>query len=134
MRGWTDLAGAEWQPPREQPTRMADGDEHQIRPSGGGFVERGEERIALAAERIVFGEVRPEALEARLALRLDTLPTAGAEELFVVLAIGPIRVIGDIVTKPRPDLEDALRLAAEFVDVDAFEASVRRGVVELVPA
>jgi hypothetical protein len=132
MRRWSDLAGAEWHPPRERTTRMADGEEHQIRPSGGGFVERDEERIALAAERIVFGEVRPEALEARLTLRLDTLPSA-AEELSVVLAIGPIRVIGDIVTKPRPDLEDALRLAGEFVDVDAFESSISRGVVELVP-
>ena len=133
MRRWTDLAGVEWQPPRERTTRMADGEEHEIRPSGAGFVELGDERIALAAERISFGEVRADALEARLVLRLDAPPGAGAEEVPVVLAIGPIRVIGDVVTKPRPTLKDALRLAAEFVDVDAFESRVTSGVVELVP-
>jgi hypothetical protein len=133
MRRWTDLTGLEWQPPRERATRMADGEEHQIRPSGGGFLEIGDERIALAAERISFGEVRAGALDARLALRLDTSTGSAVEDLSVVLTIGPIRVIGDLVTKPRPGLEDALQLAAEFVDLDAFESRVRSGVVELVP-
>jgi hypothetical protein len=133
MRRWTDLTGVEWQPPRERTTRMADGEEHQIRPSGGGFVELGDERIALAAERISFGDVRAEGLEARLAFRLDTSDSPGAEELSVVMTIGPIRVIGDVITKPRPNLEDALRLASEFVDVDAFDSHVTNGVVELVP-
>jgi len=73
------------------------------------------------------------ALDARLALRLDTCPSSGAEELPVVLAIVPIRVIGDVVSKPHPTLEDALRLAGGFVRIDAFESRVMSGIVELVP-
>ena len=73
------------------------------------------------------------AFDARLALRLDTCPSSGAEELPVVLAIGPLRVIGDVITKPRPNSEDALRLAGEFVDIDAFESRVTSGIVELIP-
>lgn len=50
-----------------------------------------------------------------------------------MLAIVPIRVIGDVVSKPHPTLEDALRLAGGFVRIDAFESRVMSGIVELVP-
>lgn len=73
---------------------------------------------------------RRRAATARFDLVVDE-PDGRRWTLDAALELGPIRVLGDIFTKPRPDLARARELAAAHLDLAHREPQVEDGIVAL---
>jgi hypothetical protein len=127
-RSWEGLAGLEWRPP-EPEIVFSDG-EPQTLGRAHGKLELGDARLDVGCEHVRFGALAGATLPVTLDIVVDE-PAGQRVELEANLTIGPIRVLGDIVSKPRPDVEQALALARERLDLKRLEPRLEAGVVLL---
>lgn len=130
-RSWENLAGTTWSP-GEAPALVIEGEPATIAGVHGRLTLGGDdaEVVIVACERIAFGELDGGCLPAALELVFGG-PDGKPWRLDVALTITPIRVLGDIFTKPRPDLDQALELAREHLDLARLKPRVTDGIVVL---
>jgi hypothetical protein len=127
-RSWEQLAGLDWRPPPPEIDEV-EGEPEIVGRFHGRF-RLADGTLEVTCERLRFGALAGSRLPATIAFVIDE-PVGRRVEVEAALDVGAIRVLGDIYTKPRPDLDHALVLARSRLDLDHLEPHVDDGVVVL---
>jgi hypothetical protein len=132
VRSWRQLAGRAYG--FAPGSMLVDGEPIATGPRGA--IELSGQRLPVRVTRIEFGAPsRGEiAAELHLALALGAIGCADADvALSCTLALGGVRVLGDIALLAPPSADEAARLATALLDVADYEPVVHDGLVTYVP-